>query len=168
MNARGLNESMSETETAARNTVSMPSKHVSYVEPRSGTEAEVLGLAEDLRQAELAGNDDLFERVLTSDFVGIGPAGFVLGKREWANRHRSGDLKVNGLVRDEVALRTYGDVAILTAREVHTSTFKGQPVPFSALRATHVFVRRGGSWRLAGSQFSPIVQPPTGPVGKPQ
>ncbi len=167
MKPHSLMGSMAETETVARNTVPTLPKDVSYVEPRSGTEAEVLGLAEDLRQAELAGNDDLFEKVLTSDFVGIGPAGFVLGKREWANRHRSGDLKVQGLERDEVLLRTYGDVAILTAREVHTSTFKGQPVPFSALRATHVFVRRGGSWKLAGSQFSPIVQPPTGPVGKP-
>ncbi len=167
MNVRGLMRSMTETETAVRTTGPSPPKAVSYVEPRSGTEAEILGLAEDLRQAELRGDDDLFEKVLTDDFVGIGPAGFVLGKREWANRHRSGELKVQGLERGEVVLRQYGIVAILTARELHTSTFKGQPVPFGSLRATHVFVRRGGSWKLAGSQFSPIVQPPAGPVGKP-
>ncbi len=167
MKAGGLMGSMSETETAARNPVPLPPREVSYVEPRSGTEAEVLALAADLRTAELNGDDDVFEKVLTNDFVGIGPAGFVLGKREWANRHRSGDLKVNSLERQEVSVRTYGDVAILTAREVHTSMYKGQPVPFGALRATHVFVRRGGSWKLAGTQFSPVAQPPAGPAGKP-
>ncbi len=165
MNTSGLMGSMTETQTAARNTVpTTPKIDVSYVEPRSGTEAEVLGLAEDLRQAELAGNDDFFEKVLTTDFVGIGPAGFVLGKREWANRHRSGDLKVASLVRDEVALRTYGDVAVLTCREVQTSTYKGQPAPFGALRATHLFVRRGGAWRLAGVQFSPVLAAPPSPA----
>ncbi len=155
---------MTETQTAVRDTVPMPPAQVSYMEPRSGIEAQVLELAEDLRKAELAGDDDLFEKVLADDFVGIGPAGFLLGKREWANRHRSGDLKVQGLERDEIVLRKHGIVAILTAREVHSSTYKGQPVPFGALRATHVFVRRGGSWRLAGVQFSPIMQaPPTPP-----
>ena len=145
----------------------MPPKGVGYVDPRSGIEAQVLELAEALRQAELDGDDELFGKVLADDIVGIGPAGFVLGKRDWANRHRSGDLKVANLVRDEVAVRTYGIVAVLTAREVHTSTFKGQPVPFGPLRATHVFVRRGGAWKLAGTQFSPIMAPPSGPVEKP-
>ncbi len=158
---------MTETETAARDLVPTLPKDASDSAARSRPGADVLELAEVLRLAELRGDDDLFADVLTDDFVGIGPAGFVLGKWEWANRHRSGDLQVNDLVRDDITLRTYGDVVVLTCREVHASTFQGQPVPFGALRATHLFVRRGGNWKLAGTQFSPIAQPPSGPVGKP-
>ncbi len=163
MNLPRLMGSMTETETAARVLVPTLPNDVSQGEPRSPARAGVLELAEELRQAELRGDDAVFEKVLADGFVGIGPAGFVLGKREWANRHRSGDLRVQSLVRDEVSLRTYGIVAILTCRELHTSTYQGQPVPFSAVRATHVFERRGGSWRLAGVQFSPIVQAPPSP-----
>jgi hypothetical protein len=100
------------------------------------------------------------DRVLTADFVGIGPRGFVLNKEAWLGRHRSGDLKYESLERDEMALRTYTDAAIMTAREIGRTLYKGQVVPVGALRATYTFVRRGGNWRLAGVQFSPILGAP--------
>jgi hypothetical protein len=120
----------------------------------------LLELAERLRQAELRGEAAFLDQVLTSDFLGIGPRGFVLTKDAWLGRHRSGDLRYESLDRDEIALRTYADSAIMTSREVGTTKYKGQDVPVGALRATHIFVRRGGSWRLAGVQFSPILGAP--------
>jgi hypothetical protein len=132
----------------------------SWVEPRSGPEAELLALAEDLRQAELHGDVAFLDRMLTPDFVGIGPRGFVLTKEAWLGRHRSGDLKYEALERDEVSLRTYGDAAIMTSRETGRTKYKGQDVLVGPLRATHVFVRRGGTWRLAGVQFSPMLGAP--------
>jgi hypothetical protein len=120
----------------------------------------LLELAENLRQAELKGDVAFLERVLTVDFLGIGPRGFVLNKPAWVGRHRSGDLRYESIERDEVALRTYTDAAILTSREVSKTFFKGQEVPIGALRATYTFVRRGGNWRLAGVQFSPILGAP--------
>jgi hypothetical protein len=131
-----------------------------WVEPRSGTEAELLELAEELRKAELHGDVAFLGRILTADFLGIGPRGFVLNKEAWLGRHRSGDLKHESLERDEVALRTYTDAAILTTREIGKTLYKGQEVPVDALRATYTFVRRGGGWRLAGVQFSPILGAP--------
>jgi len=132
----------------------------SWIEARSGPEADVLELAEDLRKAELRGDVAFMERVLAPDFVGIGPRGFVLTKEAWLGRHRSGDLKYETLDRDEVSLRAYADAAIMTSREIGKTKYKGQEVPVGALRATHVFVRRGGRWLLAGVQFSPILGAP--------
>ena len=132
----------------------------SWIEARSGSEADVLELAEDLRKAELRGDVAFLERVLAPDFEGIGPRGFVLTKEAWLGRHRSGDLKYEALDRDEVSLRAYSDAAIMTSREVGKTKYKGQEVPIGALRATHVFVRRGGRWLLAGVQFSPILGAP--------
>ena len=148
---------MTDAAKAGRTSAPTAPKEPSWAEPRSGTEAELLVLAEDVRKAELRGDVAFLDRVLTADFVGIGPRGFVLTKEAWLGRHRSGDLKYKSLERDEMALRTYTDAAILTSREMGKTFYKGQEVPVGALRATHTFVRRGGSWRLAGVQLSPIL-----------
>src|SRR6195256_6289459 len=147
---------MTDAKKAGRTSTPTPMDEPAWVEPRSGSEAELLELAENLRQSELKGDVAFMERVLTADFVGIGPRGFVLNKEAWLGRHRSGDLKYESLERDEMALRTYTDAAIMTAREIGRTLYKGQVVPVGALRATYTFVRRGGNWRLAGVQFSPI------------
>ena len=151
---------MTDVTKAGRTSPATSTGEPSWVEPRSGTEAELLEMAENLRQAELRSDVPFLERVLTPDFAGIGPRGFVLSKDAWLGRHRSGDLKYESLERDEMALRTYTDAAILTAREIGKTLYKGQAVPVGALRATYTFVRRGGNWRLAGVQFSPIVGAP--------
>jgi hypothetical protein len=151
---------MTDAQKAGRASSPTAPKEPSWVEPRSGTEAELLELAENLRTAELRGDVAFLERTLTADFMGIGPRGFVLSKEEWLGRHRSGDLKYESLDRDEVALRTYTDAAILTSREHGKTLYKGQEVPVGELRATYTFVRRGGNWRLAGVQFSPILGAP--------
>jgi hypothetical protein len=151
---------MTEAKKAGRTSPPTAPNEPSWVEPRSGTEAELLELAENLRQAELSADVPFLERVLTADFVGIGPRGFVLNKEAWLGRHRSGDLKYESIERDDMALRTYTDAAILTAREIGKTFYKGQEVSVGALRATYTFVRRGGNWRLAGVQFSPIMGAP--------
>lgn len=55
-------------------------------------------------------------------------------------------------------MRTYGEVAVVTARDVQPGNFYGNSVP-EALRATHVLVRRGEGWRLATVHMSFIAAP---------
>ncbi|HWM51038.1 MAG TPA: nuclear transport factor 2 family protein, partial [Thermoplasmata archaeon] len=107
---------MTDVKKAGRTSAPTAPSEPSWVEPRSGTEAELLELAENVRQAELRGDVPFLDRALTTDFVGIGPRGFVLNKEAWLGRHRLGDLKYESIERDEMALRTYTDAAILTIR----------------------------------------------------
>src|SRR2546422_7157175 len=151
---------MTDAKKAGRTSTPTPMDEPSWVEPRSGSDAELLELAENLRQSQLKGDVAFMERVLTADLVGIGPRGFVLNKEAWLGRHRSGDLKYKSLEQREPSLRTYADSAILLCTEEGKTKYKGQEVPVSALRASYTFVRRGGSWRLAGVQYSPIVGAP--------
>ena len=123
----------------------------------TSVDAELAKLGGNLRRAELLGDVVFLGDVLTSDFRGVGPRGFILTKEEWLARHRSGDLKYEAFERADVSVRTYGDAAIMTSRETTRAFYKGREVPGGEHRVTHVFVRQEGRWRLAGIQLSPIL-----------
>src|SRR2546428_11040306 len=147
---------MNETQPSDRKPPVTASDGPSWIEPRSGTEADVLDLAEEWRKAELRGDVTALDRILAADFIGIGPRGFVLNKEAWLGRHASGDFKYLSMEQRDPILRTYTDSAILLVTEESQTTYKGQPVSVGALRATYTLVRIRGSWRLAGAQYSPI------------
>jgi ketosteroid isomerase-like protein len=110
--------------------------------------------------AELAGDRDRLATLLTDDFVGIGPIGFVLTKPEWINRHEQ--LRYEAFTVTEVDIRRYGDVAVVIARDNQQGTAFGHPVP-EAARATHVLVRQDDSWRLAALHLSFLAGTPGSP-----
>jgi ketosteroid isomerase-like protein len=112
--------------------------------------------------AEREGDADTTDRLLTDDFIGIGPVGFQLAKRAWLQRLTDGDLHYDALSLDEVTTRRYGDCAITTARWNASGTARGHPLP-EATRATLVTVKDGDQWRLASIHFSHLVDPPAVP-----
>ena len=126
---------------------------------REQTEQEVLHLADTWAAAELRGDTTFLERILTDDYTGIGPLGFMLTKQEWIVRHQAGDLKYESFSLDEVKVRVYSDAAILTGRQVQEAAYRGNPIP-GQFRITLVFIQRQGQWRLASLQLSAIGQPP--------
>ena len=115
----------------------------------------------DWAAAEHAGDTGALDALLTDDFVGIGPLGFSLPKPQWLARHGQ-SLHYEAFDVDETQVRTYGDVAVVTARDTQRGTAFGNPIP-EALRATHVLVRRGDGWRLALIQMSFIAGTPGAP-----
>ena len=96
------------------------------------------------------------DRLLTDDFIGIGPVGFQLPKAAWLQRQTGGDLHYDALDLDEVTTREYGDCAITTARWNARGTARGNPLP-ATTRATLVTVKDGGEWRLAQIHVSLIA-----------
>ena len=110
-------------------------------------------------EAERAGDATTTERLLTDDFIGIGPVGFQLPKQAWLQRQTSGDLHYDELSIDEVTTREYGDCAVTTARWNARGTARGHPMP-EATRVTLVTVKDDGDWRLASIHFSFIADAP--------
>jgi ketosteroid isomerase-like protein len=111
--------------------------------------------------AEQTGDATQLEKLLTDDFVGIGPLGFSLPKAAWIARHRQG-LHYDAFEVEELHARTYGEVAIVTARESQRGTAFGGPVP-QAVQATHVLVREGEHWRLTALHMSFVAGTPGAP-----
>lgn len=99
---------------------------------------------------------------LTDDFVGVGPLGFTLPKPAWLARHQGDDLRYETFGLQELAVRSYGPVAVVTARQDAIGTFQGNPVPES-LRNTFVLLAEDNSWRLASLHMSFIAGTPGAP-----
>lgn len=115
------------------------------------------------RSCDAAATDAL----LTDDFVGIGPVGFMLPKQVWLQRQTSGTLHYDELGLDDVTTRMYNHSAVSTARWNARGTAMGRPVP-EASRATLVSVDTEAGWRIAGIHFSFIAGTPGAPGGPPQ
>jgi ketosteroid isomerase-like protein len=123
-------------------------------------EQEIIRLADTWTAAELRGDITFMEKTLTDDFVGIGPLGFLLNKRQWLERHQSGELKYETLELDDAQAHMYSGVAILTCRHIQTSIARGHGVK-AQLRTTLVFVKQQETWQLASLHYCSIGQPPT-------
>jgi ketosteroid isomerase-like protein len=109
--------------------------------------------------AEQRGDATFLEGALTDDFVGVGPLGFMLTKEQWLGRF-AGGLSHESFALEEVDVRFYREVAVLTGRQKQTGSFQGNDVG-GEFRATVVLVEREGRWLLAGWHASPIAGVPS-------
>ena len=112
--------------------------------------------------AELSGDTATLDAVLTDDFVGVGPLGFMLPKSAWLARHQPGELTYESFDLDEIQARPYGAAAVAIVRPITKGAYRGHPIP-EAARATLVLVSQNGGWQLAGVHMSFIAGTPGAP-----
>ena len=105
--------------------------------------------------AERTGDVEQLDTILTEDFYGVGPLGFVLPRPAWLGRHRQG-LVYEAFDLDELQVHHYGGVGLVTARNNTRGTYQGQPLP-EALRATLLIPTDSASMRLAAIHMSFIA-----------
>ena len=124
---------------------------------------EPSGLADAWAAAELGGDTASLKEILADDFVAVGPRGFVLSGMQWIARHDTGSLEYRSFVLDAAEVRTYGDAAIVVCRQTAAGVYEDENGRYDIderFRATLVFVRQEGNWRLAGLQLSTILGRP--------
>ena len=120
---------------------------------------QILELGRRWAAAERGGDADALAPLLADDFLLVGPLGFMLDKMQYLGSRRSGDLKHESLVWDDVHVRDYGDAAVAVGSQTQRSMFQGRDAS-GRFRVTQVAIRRGERWILAGLHYSPIAQPP--------
>ena len=130
------------------------------INPGDPTPSVPRAVVEAWAAAELAGDASALDRLLASDFVGVGPLGFALTKADRLERHASGDPRDDAFAWNEPQVRLYGEAAVVIGRQTASATYLGRPIPAGTLRTTHILIRQGGDWRLAGVHMSPIGPPP--------
>ena len=120
---------------------------------------QILELGRRWAAAERGGDADALAPLLADDFLLVGPLGFMLDKMQYLGSRRSGDLKHESLVWDDVHVRGYGDAAVAVGSRTQRTTFQGRDAS-RRFRVTQVAIRRGDGWILAGLHYSPIAPPP--------
>ncbi|MEV5981892.1 nuclear transport factor 2 family protein [Streptomyces sp. NPDC052114] len=118
------------------------------------SEQAVLNLVEEWRAAELAGDWAALGDLLTDDFIGVGPKGYLRTRDQWTARHRSGAVRTTAFAIGEAQVRHYGDTAVVLVAQTQRSTNNGDDAS-GAFRFTLVAVRAEDRWRLAGLHVSP-------------
>ncbi|HEX4703189.1 MAG TPA: nuclear transport factor 2 family protein [Pseudonocardiaceae bacterium] len=118
-------------------------------------------MCEDLRdlgiawaEAERNGDVGALDELLADDFLGIGPLGFLLSKRQWLDRYRSGDLVHQKFSWEDNRIRTYGPTAVVVGIQTQETTYQGRPTGSGRFRSTMVLVDDGRRWRFASIHIS--------------
>ena len=130
-------------------------KH-SKVFARSEVAQVLRGIEERLARAWVEGDRSFIEQTLADDWSVTDLTGRVLTKAEVLKEaFGSEDRKIASMRIDDIAVRAFGDWAIVTGRTQASGEYQGNAVEV-VLRFTDVFAYRDGSWQAVASQATLI------------
>ena len=119
--------------------------------------AELGELHRELRAAVTRHDRAALESIYAGEFFYIHSSGNAETRAEWIDKSLTVESAPGRPASlEEFASHVFGDVAVATRR--NPAVVAGRPNP-RALWVTTVYVRRGGRWRIAQMQGTPIPQP---------
>jgi len=128
-----------------------------HAQGRNATEREVLKASQLLEEASLIKKDrTTMERLYANDYMYTHSNGTVLNKAQEIAESMSPDQAWTAHKSDDMKVRIYGDVAVVTGVSTLTGSAKGYVS--GPRRFTEIWVRRNGRWQEVGGQ-STIVPP---------
>jgi ketosteroid isomerase-like protein len=119
--------------------------------PEDSVRAVELSRAQALQRADTAA----LSRMVADEFVEISRLGQLRTKADNVRDIASGDLRLLSVKYDSVAVRIYGDVAVLRGIADNAGTFRGFPFT-GKIRYLRVFIRRDGRWQAVAMQQTPL------------
>ncbi len=102
-------------------------------------------------QTLLRADPAALSRMVADEFVEISRLGQLRTKADNLREIGTGALRLLSVRYDSLAVRIYGDVAVLRGIADNTGTFRG--FPFSGkIRYLRIFIRRDGRWQAVAMQ----------------
>ncbi|HVF91357.1 MAG TPA: nuclear transport factor 2 family protein [Blastocatellia bacterium] len=123
----------------------------------TGVAQELIEIEHRLAKALVDRNLEMYSSILASDWTTIDLAGRVLSKSQVLRELASRERQIEAVSIDDIKVREFGDVALVTGRTTATGRYKGQRSSV-VLRFTDVFVKRNGRWQVVASQGTQVVQ----------
>ncbi len=115
--------------------------------------------AEDARYDIMIRNDQpALAAILADEFVYHQPSGAIVRKAQYMANLKSGDVKINSAVRENVTIKVYGDTATAMGDTRVDVVLKGEPKKVH-LRYLNVWLKRDGRWQLAARQSAYVPAP---------
>lgn len=111
----------------------------------------------DELSAAVGRNDvDALNRIYADGYTFVSEAGVMTTKAQRLAAMKSGTLKYESVVFDEVNVRVYGDTAVATYRVTTKGQANGQDVS-GQFRATITFAKMKGRWQEVAAQITRIA-----------
>jgi hypothetical protein len=125
--------------------------------PSPGGEADLLRETERARLRALVSADvDQARKFHAPDFQLITPIGAALSNEDYMGAIASGQLKYLTWQPAEIAVRLYGEGAILRYRAQLELVFGGHKIPLSDYWHTDTYEKHEGRWMVVWSQATAI------------
>jgi ketosteroid isomerase-like protein len=118
--------------------------------------SELSEIEHRLVKAWIAGDRGTVDSVLAADWSVIDMTGHVLTKPQVMQEFGSGDRRIESGSVDELNVRVFGDIAIVTGRSVLAGSYQGKSASV-VQRFTDVFARRDGRWQAVASQGTQVA-----------
>lgn len=120
-------------------------------------EIQLNELEQRLVRAWIENDWEAINLLLDDDWSVIDPAGRVLNKAQVLEEAKSGERKLLTGTIDEVKVKEFGEVAVVTGRTTAVGSYQGSSISVR-LRFTDVCVKRGDDWQVVASQGTLIPQ----------
>jgi ketosteroid isomerase-like protein len=124
---------------------------------------DVLDLVTRWAAAEEQMDAGLLDGLLATDFVGVGPLGFVLTRDQWRIRFQNG-LHNDAFAVEEPQVHDHGTAAVVVGVLAQQTTWQGGDNS-GRFRITLAAVRPADTdrWLLASAHIGPLQPPPVPP-----
>ncbi len=117
---------------------------------------EVELLEEQWRAAQLAGDVNAMDKLLSDDYVGISMTGQVNTKAQQLSRIRSHSFVLTRIELGEMKIKLVGEVAIVTVRASVEGTNEGVPIN-GVFRYTRIYQHLpDGGWKITNFEATRI------------
>jgi len=123
---------------------------------KGNDEQAVPQLLQEISTALLRADTAALDRIYADDYTLVNESGVLMTKAPRLAAIKSGELKFESVVFDEVNVRLYGNTAVATYRVTSKGQFKGQAIGGQS-RATSTYVKMKGRWQLVAAQVSRIT-----------
>lgn len=119
---------------------------------------------QDLRQVEESwgqavqrGDLSALDRMLADTLIYAHASGAVETKQQYLDRLRSGQQRYTSVTRESLKVVPHGSAVVTHSLMRMVGTSNGKPFNDHVMML-HVWVREGGTWRLAGHQTARLPQ----------
>jgi ketosteroid isomerase-like protein len=121
---------------------------------------QVEKLEETWRVAQLNGDVETMDRLLSDDYIGITMNGQIVTKMQQLDRMRTRTLSLTKIELDDVKVKLIGQTAVVTSHADVEGTNDGESV-HGNYRYTRVYTRiANGSWKITNFEATRVGEPP--------
>jgi ketosteroid isomerase-like protein len=116
------------------------------------------------RTAEMNGDVDAMDKLLSDDYVGITMTGQVVTKTQQLDRMKRRALVLTKIDSQDVKVKLIGSTAIVTSLSEVEGTTDGEPM-HGKFRSTRVYTRLPtGTWKITNFEATRVGPPPPTPA----